>query len=204
LFSKNVCFCRDITLNHLFFANDNQLFCKADESHRHRLSNLLHTYEMALGQRLNLTKTTIYFSHNTPTKLRQQILEVSGILSSQRYDTYLGLPAFVEKSRTEEFKSIIDKVWKRLQDWKLKLLSQASRKILLKVVVQAIPTYCMSVFLLPKTLCSQINTLMQKFWWGTLGIHWMKWSKMGIPKSRGGIGFWDFICFNKALLAKQS
>jgi hypothetical protein len=45
---------------------------------------------------------------------------------------------------------------------------------------------------------------MQKFWWGNSSIHWMKWSKMGIPKSRGGMGFKDLICFNKALLAKQS
>jgi hypothetical protein len=32
----------------------------------------------------------------------------------------------------------------------------------------------------------------------------MKWNKIGISKSRGGMGFWDFLCFNKALLAKQS
>ena len=122
---------------------------------------------------------------------------------SQRYDKYLGLLALVGKSRTREFKSIIDRVWKWLQDWKLKLLSQAGREILLKAVIQAIPTYCLRVFMLPKTLCSKINSMMQQFWWGASGIHWMSWSKMGTPKSKWGMSFRDFNCFNKALLAKQ-
>jgi hypothetical protein len=57
--------------------------------------------------------------------------------------------------------------------------------------------------MLPKFLCSKINSLMQKFWWGASGLHWMSWSKMGISKSRGRVGFRDFIYFNKALIAKQ-
>jgi hypothetical protein len=39
-------------------------------------------------------------------------------------------------------------VWKQLNDWKLKFLSHAWNEILLKAVVQAIPTYGMSVFIL--------------------------------------------------------
>jgi hypothetical protein len=172
-------------------------------SHWSRLSNCLKNYEIASSQKLNTSKTVIFFSRSTPQETREKILEESRIPNSQRYDTYLGLPTLVGKSRKKEFKSIIDKVWKRLQDWKLKFLSQAGREILLKVVIQAIPTYCMSVFMLPKTLCSKINSLMQQFWWGASGIHWMRWSKMGIPKSKGGMGFRDFNYFNKALLAKQ-
>jgi ribonuclease HI len=86
------------------------------------------------------------------------------------------------------------------------LLSQAGKEILLKAVVQAIPTYSMSIFLLPKELCKEINKLMQKFWWGNKGekkIHWMSWERMGKSKSKGGMGFRDLISFNKALLAKQ-
>jgi hypothetical protein len=115
----------------------------------------------------------------------------------------LGLSALVGKSRTKAFKGILDKIWRKLQYWKLKLLSQAGREIMLKAVVQAILTYCMSVFKLPKSLCGKINSLMQKFWWGESKISWMSWTKMGMSKARGGLGFWDFTCFNKALLAKQ-
>jgi hypothetical protein len=149
----------------------------------------LKAYEKASGQQLNKEKTEIFFSRNTPLEIRQKILEIAGIPSSQRYDTYLGLPALVGKSRTTAFQSIKDKVWRRLQDWKLNFLSQAGKEVLLKAVIQAIPTYSMSVFLLPKALCSEINSLMQKFWWGhqrkEKGIPWMSWSRMGLPKSRG-------------------
>ena len=47
---------------------------------------------------------------------------------------------------------------------KEKFLSQAEKEMLLKAVVQAISTYTMSVFQLPKTLCKDINSMMSKFW----------------------------------------
>jgi hypothetical protein len=97
------------------------------------------------------------------------------------------------------FKNITDRIWKRLQDWKLKFLSHAGKEILLKAVIQAIPTYCMSVFLLPKGLCSEIDVLIRNFWWGHKAkekqIHWLKWDIMGLPKSKRGLGFRDLHCF---------
>jgi hypothetical protein len=98
-------------------------------------------------------------------------------------------------------------VWKKLQDWKLKFLSQAGKEILIKVVIQAIPTYSMSVFLLPKALCNDLNSLMPRFWWGQQSndnrIHWLSWKKMGGGKITRGMGFRDLSVFNQALLAKQ-
>lgn len=45
------------------------------------------------------------------------------------------------------------------------------------------------------------------FWWrlqeNESKIHRMRWEKMGYSKAQGGVGFKDFVCFNKALLAKQ-
>jgi hypothetical protein len=194
-------------INHLFFADDSLLFSKADESHWRRLTCLLSTYEKASGQRLNREKMTIFFSINTTEEVKEKITELSRIPVMQRYDMYLGLLALVGKSRNLAFQGIKDRVWKMLQDWKLKFLSQAGKEILFKAVIQVIPIYSMSVFLLPKTLCLEINYLMQKFWWGHQAneskIHWMSWSRMGLPKNRGGMGFQDLHCFNQSLLAKQ-
>ena len=194
-------------LSHLFFADDSLLFCRTTIAQWVKLLHILLLYEEALGQQMNSNKTSILFNRNSTNTDKENIMALAGILASQSYETYLGLLALVGRSRVAAFKHIIDRVWKRLKDWKLKFLSQTGIEILLKVVVQAIPTYCMGVFLLPKSLCTEINSLMQNFWWGQQGndrkIHWISWSKMGIPKSRGGMGFWDLACFNKALLAKQ-
>lgn len=41
-----------------------------------------------------------------------------------------------------------------------------SQEVLIKVVLQALPVYLMSVFLLPKALCNELACLLAKFWWG--------------------------------------
>ena len=68
--------------------------------------------------------------------------------------------------------------WKRSAFKGKKLLSQAGREVLLKAVIQAIPTFTMGCFKLPVSLCNEIESLIKKFWWGQWGdrrkIHWVK------------------------------
>ena len=53
-----------------------------------------------------------------------------------------------------------------MQGWNEKLLSQAGKEILIKVVVQFIPTYSMNVFRLPIGLLKDIEAMIRKFWLG--------------------------------------
>ena len=79
--------------------------------------------------------------------------ELLGVSEIKQYEKYLGLPAIVGKNRRASLNYIKDRVWNKLQRWKEKLLSQAKKEVLLKVVVQAIPTFAMGCFKLPVGLC---------------------------------------------------
>ena len=95
----------------------------------------------------------------------------------------------------------------KLAGWKEIFLSMASREVLIKVVVQAIPTHTMSCFLLPKSLCDYLNSMVRKFWWGQKNderkLAWMRWEKLCTSNACGGMGFRDLRSFNLALLTKQ-
>jgi hypothetical protein len=77
---------------------------------------------------------------------------------------YLGIPLFMNRNKRDAFIDIKDKIFTKVSGWKDKLLSQAARTTLLTSVANAIPTYLMSLFLLPKSLCSEITAAMRKFW----------------------------------------
>jgi len=67
------------------------------------------------------------------------------------------------------FSYIKDCVWPRINSWSSKCLSKVGREIMSKSMLQAIPSYVMSIFQLPSTLITAIERMMNSFWWGMVG-----------------------------------
>jgi hypothetical protein len=159
------------------------------------------------GKRSIEGKLPYFFSKNTRQAFRNHISAIVGSPSVQSYEKYLGLPALVGRNKRQAFSSIQGRVRNKLHGWKEKFLSQSGKEVLIKAVVQAIPTYSMNIFQLPKTLCQELNSIMCQFYWGQKDngsrTIWMSWMKMGRSKAKGGLGFRDLECFNLAMLAKQ-
>ena len=49
----------------------------------------------------------------------------------------MGLPSLIGRGKCANFNYIKERVWRKFQGWKGKLLSQAGREVLIKSVIQA-------------------------------------------------------------------
>ena len=193
-------------VTHLFFADDSLLFCRVDSQECHMLAEILEHYEAASGQKINADKSSVFFSQNTTSEKRGEVLSILGPMQDSRHGKYLGLPSVIGKSKIQVFAEIKEKVAKKLSGWKEKMLSLGGKEILIKVAAQAILTYTMSCFCLPKRLCEDLERMTRNFRWGQKGeeakMAWVAWKRMCTSKLKGGMGFRNLQAFNLAMLAK--
>jgi hypothetical protein len=112
------------------------------------------------------------------------------------------------KSKNGAFKYLKDRIWKKIQGSLEQLLAAAGKEVLIKVVAQAIPTFSMSCFKLPRGLCQTINSMLRSWWWGSKNgsrkTAWVSWETMCTLKFAGGLGFRDIELFNIAMLARRA
>ena len=82
-------------LSHLFFTDDSIIFCKATIGECNAIQRILGVYEQASSQQLNRTKTTLFFSKNTPDEIKEEIKNRFGAQVIWQHEKYLGLPSLV-------------------------------------------------------------------------------------------------------------
>jgi len=194
-------------ISHILFADDSLFFLKADHKNSSNLLAIFKDYETASGQTINLEKSSITFGNRVFQHTRDSIMQILQIPNIGGGGKYLGLPEQFGRKKKEMLQYVKDKVQEKINGWQTKFLSNAGKETLIKAVAYAMPVYSMNCFQFPKELCSEIDSMIARFWWGSTAtknkMPWVAWRKMATPKKIGGLGFTDLHVFNQALLANQ-
>lgn len=120
---------------------------------------------MASGQQINKLKSSVFFSCNTLQTTRDMVYNALGFQEATEGTTYLGLPNFVGRNKKVVFGYLKQRMQSRIESWDKVFLSKGGKELMLKIVSQALSSYAMGIFLLPKQLCNEMESLMSKYWW---------------------------------------
>ena len=123
-------------VSHLLFADDSLLFVKASSYGANQLSSLMESYCNASGQRINLSKSSVFFSKGCPSLLKTELKNALNITNESLLDRYLGMPTDVGSCKNGAFKFLKDRVWNKVKGWMEKLLSAGGKEVLIKSVAR--------------------------------------------------------------------
>lgn len=123
-------------INHMLFANDGIIFCKADVARK--IQKFLQTYGQASGLRINPKKIAMVFSKNVNARSKEELMFLRSNSTNQQYEIYLGLLLMNCKPKNGAFSEIKTRVWQKLQTLKDKL-SQGERKCFWKQLPYRFP-----------------------------------------------------------------
>lgn len=176
---------------HLLFADDCIVFKEASQIGANRLQEILDIYSRGSGQLVNRDKSAVFISANCTDAMKEEVHETLQIEKKALAEKYLGLPTAVGQSTKEAFEYMPGRLRGLVGGWSGRAASCAGREVLIKSVAQAVPTYPMSCFLIPKSTCKKMKTVMANYWWGGAAdsrrTHWQRWEKVTDPKVHGGI-----------------
>lgn len=195
------------SLSHLFFADDNLVFFRANVIECARIKHVLVENGEASGPCINFSKFAMCVSPNGRLECKSYLQLILGVNVTYNIGNYVGLPLCFSMRKGDYFSTLKERIWKIVQGWRGNMFLVSGKEVIIKSIAQATPTYTMSSFKLPKDFCKDVERIIAVFLWGLIGgkrkLRWKRWSHICQPKEFGGLNFRGLENFNQALIAKQ-
>eukprot|EP00253_Pinus_taeda_P028396 PITA_28396 len=191
---------------HQQFIDDNMLFGYPYVQEATTFKALLKDFSDASGTSINKAKSQIFFFH-TPPITQHAIARILGVSIASLPSNYLGAPLIDSTIKHASWRRLLEKLESHLSIWTLRALNIASRLVLIKAVLQAMPLYLFSILAAPKWVLKKSRDLQRNFMWGAHGTNrkWalIKWTTACKPKEKEGIGLQDWEEKQKETVKQQ-
>lgn len=80
-------------ISHILFADDTFICLKAEKENCQHLTHLIDDYNLAYGQQVNKSKSSVFFRSNVPKSLSNQLVSTLSMVRVRDPGVYLGVPA---------------------------------------------------------------------------------------------------------------
>lgn len=163
-------------INHLAFVDNIVIFSGGNSITVNLVMKQIRNYEKASGQLVNKDKSFFLTGPKASTYIINRLRQCTSFMDKSFPFIYLGCPIYSGRKKICYFDNIITKVVKILNRWQGKMLTCGGRVVLIKSVLQSLPTYTLTALNPPKATLNLIEKHMANFLWGTSGAkknyHW--------------------------------
>ena len=178
-------------ISHLAYADDIIIFTQARRASLRKLKGCLRHYMEVSGQKIN-EGMSCFFIDKKHEGWAAGITSVGGFQQGILPCTYLGVPIFRGRKKTNLFLFIREKISQKIMCWSHRHLSFGGRLTLVKSILEAIPVHIFQVLEPTKGALRMLEQVLARYFWGSCNTtnktHWIKWKDICRPTSEGGLG----------------
>ncbi|GJV84453.1 RNA-directed DNA polymerase, eukaryota, reverse transcriptase zinc-binding domain protein [Tanacetum coccineum] len=195
----------NMIVSHLMYADDVIFLGEWSETNAHNLICMLRCFFLISGLKINVHKSNVLGVGVFDMEV-SNMAKLIGCGVAKFPLKYLGVPVGCNMARCSSWNAIIQKFSNKLSLWKTRLLSVGGRLTLLKDVLRNLPTYYMSIYMMPSHVQNKLESIHNSFFIGVdqgeKKITWIKWKKCMASKKLGGLGISSIYGLNIGLLFK--
>lgn len=138
---------------------------------------------------------------------QEDILNYTGFKKGMLPFKHLEVPLSLKKLTVNQCQPLIDRMMQSIQNLSVKFLSYAGRLQLIQRVLLSIQNFWSQIFLLPKKVLQQVETICKRFLWNgevqNRGKALLAWEVLCQPKVAGVLNIMDIPPWNKAAVIKH-
>ncbi|KAJ0749948.1 putative RNA-directed DNA polymerase [Helianthus annuus] len=192
-------------ISHLLYADDAIVMGEWSRGELINVVRILRCFFICSGLRINIGKSYL-FGIGVGLVDIEEMANLIGCKFDCPPFNYLGLKVGANMNRISNWSPVIESFRARLAKWKSHFLSIGGRVVLIKSVMESLPSFYFSLYKAPKKIILDLEAMIKKFLWGGSGeekkMHWVAWEKVSRPKNHGGLGLSKLEVINNSLLTK--
>nr|GEX45148.1 RNA-directed DNA polymerase, eukaryota [Tanacetum cinerariifolium] len=195
----------NLCISHLIYADDVIFLGEWSSTNAQNLLCILRCFFLVFVLKINVHKSNI-LGICVSDEETSGMANVIGCRASKLPLKYLGVPMDCNMSRCANWDAIINKFSYKLSRWKACMIFVGGCLTLIKLVLSSLPTYFMSLYKVPTSIFSKLESMWNNFFiGGNTGVKkmtWVSWNKCLASKKLGGLGIGSIFGLNAGLLFK--